>query len=246
MRIPVPFGIAAVLLLAAAAWQPAALAQTEPEVPEENAPLRNGFQISLFGGVSLNSYTGAYFGDCPCDYWENERSWSVPYGVALHVPLFEDAALYLRGSLHRTSTDFFVGRYDSLRSAQTVGSIGDDMTIHYSLATIDVLLRLIGHLDGERVYIGPSFGIVQQKRVHIVETEYATGTRWLLTNRDIEGARDLRVSIVIGAEYAFMPLRNLSIIPAIEIDYAPKKISDWQPLRVTFYRALIGVSYQVF
>jgi hypothetical protein len=230
-----------VLLFASSAF-----AQTEPETPEEKEPLHNGFQISFYTGMTLNSYTGGYFGPCPCDFWNNAVSFSFPAGGALNIPLFEDAALLLRAGWHASETGFFSGRVDSLHSGPGTGDIGSDLTLEYSLVNVDLLLRLIGRMDGERVYVGPSFGLVQRKHVHLVDTEYDTGKQFPITDGNIEGGRNVRVSVVIGVEYAFTPLRNLFLIPAFEIDYSPNKISDIQPLRPTFYKLLLTIGYQVF
>jgi len=221
-------------------------ALTEPEAPRSEEPLSNGFQLGFYSGISYNIFGGAYDGQCPCIFLGDGSSTSIPYGFDLNIPVFSDAALYLRAGWQNTSTGFFVGRTDSLRSIQAVGEIGDGMTLFYDLAHFDVLVRLIGKQDGERVFLGPSFGWVQQKRIRIIESEYETGKRFLLQDKDIADPINLRYSFVLGAEYAFVPFRELYIIPSLQVDYSLQKISTLQPLKPNFYKFLVSVAYQPF
>lgn len=208
--------------------------------------LRNGWQLSGYIGASYNVFHGGYAADCPCEFLANSTSGSFPYGLSLNVPLNEEMALYVRAGMQTTSTLFTVGRVDSLRSQPVIGDLVDELTVDYSLFSIDILLRLIGKLDGERIFVGPSFGFVRKKTAKITETELQTGYRYTIENEDIEGARTLRTSIVIGAEYAFIPMRNLFIIPSVQVDYSPQKITDLQPLRPVFYKFVLNVAYQLF
>jgi hypothetical protein len=231
----------------------ALLAQNEPESPVVKEPPRNGFQLSFFGGVSMNVFTGGYFtncpkgASCPIDFYVNDVGWSFPYGVAMNIPLFSDAALYLRAGWNSTKVTISSGRLDTLYTIPNEpGELLDELYLHYTLFQFDLLLRLIGKQDGERIYLGPSFGYVLHKRAFVTETELATGRSFLLEDTDIQGAADMRLSLILGAEYAFMPFKNLYVIPAFEVDYAPKKISDDQPMRVVLYKLLLNVSYQLF
>ena len=224
----------------------ALFSQTEPEAPRPPEIPRNGYQISFFSGVSYNVFSGQYDGGCPCEFVAEETSGNVPYGFALNIPLFFDAALYLRGGVQNTSTTFFMGRNDSLRSGTGTGNIGDELQLDYNLVHFDILLRLIGRQDGERVFVGPSFGFVRKKHVRLTETEYPTGAQYNLDDGDIEGGKSMRMSIIIGVEYAFVPLKNMYIIPSLQVDYTPQRISDVQLIRPTFYKFLVSVAYQIF
>ncbi|MDT8325354.1 MAG: hypothetical protein RRA94_14670 [Bacteroidota bacterium] len=133
-----------------------------------------------------------------------------------------------------------------------VGIALSGMTIDYDLLQFDFLLRLFGHIDGERVYLGPSFGFVREKHVRITDTELASGAVRLIEDGPLDIEHDLRVSFVIGAEYAFVPLRNLYVIPSLEVDYAFDKLvreragtPNFQ-LRPTFYKFYVTVAYQMF
>lgn len=237
----------ALVLLCAAASTAVVQAQTEPEAPRAPEKLMNGWQLSGWVGGSYNVFSGGYYDDeSNISFIADETSTSMPFGVSLNVPVFEDASLYLRAGWHRTETSFFTGRYDSLRSRTGQGEIGDELTVYYSMLTFDVLIRLIGRQDGERVYFGPSFGIVDTRRARVVETEYPTGAKYLFSDRDIESAHGVRRSFVIGAEYAFVPHKAIYIIPAIEIDYALQKLSTVQPLKPTFYKFLLSIAIQPF
>ncbi|MBN1448417.1 MAG: hypothetical protein JXA28_10845 [Bacteroidetes bacterium] len=239
--------IAGVVLLAASAR-----AQTEPEAPRIPEKLYNGYQFSLFGGMNLLYVNGEYNGECPCEFLGDETSFNTFYGVSVNIPIFADASIYLRAGRNRTSTEWFTGRSDSLRSTAGIGLVGSTMTLDYDLMHVDLLLRLFGHIDGERVYLGPSFGFVREKKVRIYDSELATGRNYLIEDGDLQVDHDLRVSFVIGAEYAFIPLKNLYVIPAIEVDYAFSKIlqdRSTRPnfsLRPTFYRFYVTVAYQLF
>lgn len=247
-------GAGRLVLLAALLFAivPRLAAQTEPEAPREPVKLYNGYQFSLFGGGNLTYLNGDYMGLCPCEFLGDETSLNEFYGVSLNIPVLEDAALYLRLSRNRTRTAWFTGRIDSLRSTPEVGLVGSDLTFDYDLLAFDLLLRLYGRIDGERVYIGPSFGFVRDKRVFITDTELLTGKAWLIEDDQLDVEHSLRVSFVIGAEYAFVPLPNLFVIPAFEIDYAFAKITNERferpnfNIRPTFYRLYLTLAYQVF
>lgn len=234
------------VLCALVSISPEVLGQAEPEAPPVPFVLRNGWQLSGYFGVSYNVFHGGYAADCPCEFLANATSGSYPYGLSLNVPINEELSLYLRAGMQTTSTLFTVGRVDSLRSQPVVGDLADELTVEYSLFSVDILLRLIGKLDGERIFVGPSFGFVRKKSAEITETELQTGYQYTIENGDIEGARTLRTSIVIGAEYAFIPTRNLFIIPSVQVDYSPQKITDLQPLRPVFYKFVLNVAYQLF
>lgn len=227
-------------------------AQTEPEAPREPEKLYNGWQFALFGGVNLTYMNGEYYSGCPCSFLGDETSFNTVYGASINVPLFEDASLYLRLGRNRTSTDWSSGRNDTLWTTNDVGVALSDMTIDYDLLNLDVLLRLFGNIDGERVYIGPSFGFVREKHVRVTDTEFSTGAMRVIEDGPLEIEHDLRVSIVIGAEYAFIPFRNLYVIPSLEVDYAFDKLireSESTPnfrLRPTFYKFYVTVAYQIF
>ena len=227
------------------------LAQTEPESPRYQEPLRNGFQLSFYSGVSMNVFSGGYFtfcpkGSCPIDFYAEDNSWSYPFGVAMNIPVFSDAALYLRAGWNSTKTTIGSGRIDSLYTQQTVGEILDELTLYYTLFQVDVLVRLIGRQDGERVFLGPSFGFPIHKRAYVTETELSTGHQFLIEDTDVEGAQKVRTSLILGVEYAFVPTNNLYIIPSFQIDYSAQKISETQPIRPLFYKFLVNISYQLF
>ncbi len=231
------------LLASASGW-----AQTEPEIPRPPEPLKNGWDLAFFTGISYDVMSGEYDGGCPCLFLDQEHSVSAPFGLSVNVPLSSDISLLLRGAWHKTVTKFFVGREDSLVFSPTpaVGEIGDDLTLTYSVVQFDVLLRLIGRQDGERVYFGLGYGRTDRQQVLLTETEYANGTRSLIFDGPLEGRRSDRVSFIIGAEYAWYPLKNLSLIPAFEIDYTVHRISTVQPLRPTFFKLLVSVGYQLW
>ena len=227
-------------------------AQTEPEAPREPEKLYNGWQFALFGGLNLAYMNGEYYGGCPCEFLGDETSANGFYGVSLNVPLFADASIYLRLGRNRTSTSWSTGRNDSLWSTPGVGVALSDMTIDYDLLHFDFLLRLFGHIDGERVYLGPSFGFVREKHVRITDTEFESGAVRVIEDGPLDIEHDLRVSFVIGAEYAFVPFRNLYVIPAFEVDYAFDKLVRERAgtpnfrLRPTFYKFYLTLAYQMF
>lgn len=223
-----------------------ASAQTEPEIPRPPEALRNGWQLSFVTGLSYNVMSGEYDGGCPCLFLDQEHSLSVPLGGAINVPLASDISLLLRAGYHKTVTKFFVGREDSLVFSPGIGDIGNDLTLTYSQLQIDVLLRLIGRLDGERVYFGLGYGLVDKQRVLLTETEYVNGTRSLIYSGDLEGKRSNRVSFIIGAEYALIPWKNLYVIPSFEIDYTVHRISSIQPLRPWMFKLLVSVGFQAW
>lgn len=222
-------------------------AQTEPESPTvPPPPLVNGWQISAFTGAALNVFSGGYFGVGDRTFVAEESSFNMPYGVSINIPVFSDASLYLRAGWHGTQTVFFSGRQDSLKSIQGYGDIGDELTLRYDLFHVDVLVRLIGRQDGERVFVGPSFNYVRSKRVRLIETEYQTGVSYMYEDGDLAGAASMRTSLVLGAEYAFVPLRNLYVIPSVQVDYSPQKLSTEHPIKAVFYKFLVTVAYQPF
>jgi hypothetical protein len=231
---------------------PRLAAQTEPEAPRDPVRLYNGYQFSAFGGGNLTYINGDYIGLCPCEFIGDETSVNEFYGVSLNIPILDDAAVYLRLARNRTRTGWFTGRIDSLRSVQEVGFVGSDLTLDYDVLSFDLLLRLYGRIDGERVYIGPSFGFVRDKRVVVTDTELNNGKIWLIENEQLDVEHSLRMSFVIGAEYAFVPLPSLFVIPAFEIDYSFAKIANERierpnfSLKSTFYRLFLTVAYQVF
>jgi hypothetical protein len=226
-----------------------ASAQTEPEAPREPEVLKNSFQLSFYSGVSYldySNYYDGYYDNCNCDFVGGGGSFNMPYGVSLNIPVFADASLYLRAGITRTSTNFFDGRMDSLKHSSGYGEIGNDLNLRYDVANLDILVRLIGHMDGERVYFGLGLDRVLKKDVLLTETEYDTDTKVLIKHGVLTEGREWRTSFIIGAEYAFVPFKNLYIIPALEIDYGLNKMSTQQPLRPSFYRFLVNVSYQIF
>ncbi len=239
---------AAALLCLSASVQ----AQTEPEAPREAEQLYNGWQFALFGGLNLAYMNGEYYGGCPCDFLGDQSSFNSFYGASLNIPLFEDASIYLRLGRNKTSTDWSSGRNDTMWTAPELGIAVSDMTIDYDLLHFDFLLRLFGHIDGERVYLGPSFGFVREKHVRITDTELESGAMRVIEDGPLDVEHDLRVSFVIGAEYAFVPFRNLYVIPAFEVDYAfGKLIQDREGtpnfrMRPTFYKFYVTVAYQMF
>jgi hypothetical protein len=227
-------------------------AQTEPEAPREAEKLYNGWQFAFFGGANLAYMNGEYNAGCPCEFLGDQSSFNSFYGVSLNIPLFEDASIYLRLGRNKTSTDWASGRNDTLWTTSDLGVILSDMTINYDLMQFDFLLRLFGHIDGERVYLGPSFGFVKEKHVRVTDTEIGSGAMRVIEDGPLDIEHDLRVSFVIGAEYAFVPLRNLYVIPAFEVDYSfDKLIQDraGRPnftLRPTFYKFYVTLAYQIF
>lgn len=229
-----------------------ARAQTEPEAPVVPEKLYNGFQFSVFGGGNLLYINGEYNGLCPCEFVGDETSFNEFYGASINIPVFDDASIYLRLGRNHTSTDWFTGRIDSLRSIAAAGLVGSDLTFDYDLLHFDLLLRLFGRIDGERVYLGPSFGFVQRKHVRVIDTELRTGKRYLIEDVPLAVDHDLRVSFVIGAEYAFIPFRNVYVIPAFEVDYAFDKILQPRSerpnfsFRPTFYKFYVTLAYQLF
>lgn len=231
---------------------PRLAAQGEPEAPREPVKLYNGYQFSLFGGANMVYVNGDYAGDCPCEFVGDETSFNEFYGVSLNIPVLEDAAVYLRLSRNRTRTAWFTGRNDSLRSTRVLGTVGSDLTLDYDVLAFDLLFRLYGRIDGERVYIGPSFGFVRDKKVFLTDTEFSTGKVWLIEDGQLDVEHSLRMSFVIGAEYGFVPLPNLFVIPAFEIDYSFAKITNERierpnfSIKPTFYRVFVTVAYQVF
>jgi hypothetical protein len=231
---------------------PRLLAQTEPEAPREPVKLYNGYQFAVFGGGSLTYLNGDYFGLCPCDFVGDETGSNLFYGASINIPVFSDASIYLRLSRNESSTTWSTARADSLRSVQDVGFVSSDLTFDYDLLSLDVLLRLFGHIDGERVYLGPSFGFVRDKHIRVTDTELSTGKIWLIEDEQLDVEHSLRMSFVIGAEYAFVPFENLYVIPAIEIDYAFGKILNERiarpnfSLKPTFYRLYVTFAYQMF
>ncbi len=242
------FVLAAFLFLASSRL----LAQTEPEAPTEPVKLYNGYQFAVFGGANLTYLNGDYYGLCPCEFLGDKTSTNLFYGASVNIPIFSDAAVYLRLSRNKTSTSWTTARIDSLRSIQDEGVVTSELTFDYDIVSFDFLLRLFGHIDGERVYIGPSFGFVRNKHVLVTDAEYKTGKVWLIEDDQIDVEHDLRMSFIIGAEYAFVPLKNLYVIPAIEIDYSFGKIINERTtrptfsLKPTFYRMYVTLAYQMF
>ena len=226
--------------------------QTEPEAPRKPEKLYNGFQIAFYAGASYNHLIGEYHGAGPSDFVGNTSSFSMPFGGWLNIPLFADAALYLRAGVHNTSTDWLTGRYDSLRSVDDYDVVLSNWTFEYNLFNIDVLLRLIGEHDGERIYIGPSFSVVNRKHVFIEDTEYLTDATYVMEDGEMLVDQSVRTSIIIGAEYAFIPLKNLYVIPALEVDYPFEKLyrggkdRPYFRLRPIFYKFVLSISYQLF
>lgn len=227
-------------------------AQTEPEAPRDPVKLYNGYQFAVFGGGNLTYLNGDYFGLCPCDFVGDQTGSNLFYGASINIPIFSDASVYLRLSRNKTSTSWSTARVDSLRSVQEVNFVVSDLTFDYDLLSLDVLLRLFGHIDGERVYLGPSFGFVRDKHVRITDSEMSTGKVWLIEDDQLDVTHSLRMSFVIGAEYAFVPFKNLYVIPALEIDYAFGKIFNERNerpsfnLKPTFYRFYVTLAYQIF
>jgi hypothetical protein len=234
------------LMIALAGVAPRALAQDEPEAPKRPVVLTNGFQLSFFAGPSLNVFSGGYSAVNNNSFIAQTSSWSMPAGFGLSIPMWSDAALYLRAGWTPTQTSFFAGKIDSLHSTVGVGEIGDEFAFTYSMVQLDLLFRLIGKMDGERIIIGPSFGFVRKKHARVIETEYPTGAQYLIEDGDIAGALATRVSIIIGAEYAWTPVKNLYLIPSIQIDYCPSNLSTEQPMKFTMYKFLVSVAWQVF
>jgi hypothetical protein len=245
-------GRAIVLAALLFALVPRLAAQTEPEAPREPERLSNGYQFSLFGGGNLMYLNGDYQGLCPCEFLGDQTSTNAFYGMSLNLPIHEDAALYLRLSRNRTHTVWSTGRADSLRSVQDLGLVASDLTLDYDVLAFDLLLRLYGRIDGERVYVGPSFGFVRDKHVRVTDTELSTGKIWLIEDGTLDVEHSLRMSFVIGAEYAFVPIKNLFVIPAFEIDYSLAKIANERlerpnfSIKPTFYRLYLTLAYQVF
>jgi hypothetical protein len=240
------------LCLAVTCMLQTSLAQNEPEAPRRPEKIYNGFQFSLFTGTSANVLKGGYIGTCPCEFVSSASSWGVPYGFSLNIPVGPDAALYLRAGVQNTATDFFSGRVDSLRSVKDASSIGSDLRITFNLVQLDFLLRLIGRQDGERVFFGLGVGYVQKKHVYLTDTEYQTGAVYTIENGELQDPRKMFTWFIIGGEYAFIPVKNLYVIPSLEIDYGLQKIlkeSTPRPtftMRPIFYKLLLTVSYQIF
>jgi hypothetical protein len=224
-------------------------AQTEPEAPASvlrPEKQKNGWQIAFYSGVSMNEYYEGYDIAYVIDFLADETSWNVPFGFAVNIPVFNDFALYLRAGTQNMKTNFFNGEVDSLESVPEVGEIGYDMDFTFNIVHVDVLFRLIGDNEGERVYFGPSFGYVQKKQITVRKEEFLTGFTRVLEDRDMPGADNFFPTFVIGAEYAYVPVKDLYLIPAIEVNFGWEKVSSLQRLRATYYRLLFNVSYQVF
>lgn len=241
--------IAIVLVLVL--WGVAPLwAQTEPEAPKPPEKLYNGWQFSLYGGGSLFYTNGEYNGLCNCDFVGDVTSINAMFGSSVNIPVHQDFALYLRAGLNNASTTWSTARTDSLTSTGGSGYVLSDMTFDYHLLNLDVLFRLIGSMDGERVYIGPSFGIVGKKNVRVTDTELSSGLIRVVEDGPLDVDHSLRVSMIIGAEYAFVPMKNLYVVPAFEVDYAFGKIIQDRSarpnfvLRPTYYKLLLTVAYQ--
>ncbi|MAT39027.1 MAG: hypothetical protein CL946_05425 [Ectothiorhodospiraceae bacterium] len=233
----------AVLLIPAATQ-----AQTEPEAPPsvlEPEETANGWQIGFYGGVAHNEFYEGYRILNVINFLTIERSWSAPFGVSLNIPIFNDASIYLRAGVHLSETNFFNGKYDSLSNGE-LGAIGFDMDFTFNLVQFDILLRLIGNNDGERVYFGLGLGFVQDKNITLTRSELQTGMTEVLQDQPMPGADDLFPLFIIGGEYALIPLPNLYVIPALEIQYGFQDISTLQDLKAVYYRALVTVSYQAF
>jgi hypothetical protein len=225
-------------------------AQTEPEAPVPAEKLYNGWQLSFYGGGSMFYTNGEYNGLCDCDFVGDVTSINAIFGSSVNIPVHQDFALYLRAGINNASTTWSSARTDSLLSTGGSGYVLSDMTFDYDLLNLDVLFRLIGSMDGERVYIGPSFGIVGSKHVRITDTELTSGFTRLVEDGPLDVDHSLRVSMIIGAEYAFVPLKNLYVVPAFEVDYAFGKILQDRSarpnfvLRPTYYKLLVTVAYQ--
>lgn len=224
-------------------------AQTEPEAPKPPEKLYNGWQFSMYGGGSLFYTNGDYFGISGGNFVGDVTSFNALYGASVNIPVHQDFALYLRAGVNDASTEWSTARSDSLATGG-VGYVISDMTFDYNLLNVDLLFRLIGSMDGERVYIGPSFGIVRKKNVRIIDTDLTSGISRVTEDAPLDVEHDLRLSMVIGAEYAFVPLKNLYVVPAIEVDYAFGKIIQDRSarpnfvLRPTYYKFLVTVAYQ--
>ncbi len=239
------------LVLSLAFTAASAVAQTEPEVPTEPEQLYNGYQLSFYGGGSLFYTNGEYNGLCDCKFAGDMTSTNLIFGASVNIPVLDDLAFYLRAGANNASSDWATARADSL-STGTTGYIVSDMIFDYNILHFDFLLRLIGNMDGERVYIGPSFGVVRRKHVLITDTELSTDMKRVVEDGPLDVDHDLRLSMVIGAEYAFVPAKNLYVVPALEVDYAFSKIIQdrgGRPnfmFRPTYYKFLLTVSYQLF
>ena len=248
IRIDPRFWLILVLLFGLASVK--AAAQTEPEAPTEPVKLYNGYQFSFYGGGSLFYTSGEYNSVSKGDFVGDISSTNFMYGASLNIPVLEDLALYLRAGRNSASTDWATARTDS--TSGSTGYILSDMVFDYDILHLDFLLRLIGSMDGERVYIGPSFGLVRKKHVLITDTDLTTGAKRVVEDGPLDVEHDLRLSMVIGAEYAFVPFKNLYVVPALEVDYAFSKILQERStrpnfvFRPTYYKFLVTVSYQVF
>jgi len=208
--------------------------------------MKNGWQISFYTGVSYNDFYEGYDIVNVIDFLADESSWSMPFGGSLNIPVFEDLSLYLRAGGQRMNTNFFNGKIDSLKSLPKTGEIGYSMDFAFDIVHFDLLIRLIGNNEGERVYFGPSFGFVGKKHITLKRTELETGFEETLQDQEMPGADSFFPTFVVGAEYAFVPVKNLYIIPALEVNFGWEKVSEVQRLRATYYRLLVNVSYQVF
>ena len=122
--------IMAVAVLLVIAGSVRAQQQNEPEAPKLPEKLYNGLQFALYGGSSLDVFSGGYFGGCPCDYPAGGQAFSFPYGASLNIPVFSDASLYLRLGLHKMSLDMSSGRVDSLPSMTRMGNVFSDFHLH--------------------------------------------------------------------------------------------------------------------
>jgi hypothetical protein len=239
------------LLLLLAVGASRVSAQTEPEAPKAPEVLYNGWQISFYGGASMFYTNGNYSGRCDCDFVGDISSLNLMYGGSLNLPVHEDFSLYLRAGRNNASTIWSTARSDSLPSGG-VGYMLSELTFDYDIVHIDFLFRLIGSMDGERVYFGPSFGLVRKKHIRIVDTELSTGITRIADEGPLDVEHDMRVSLVIGAEYAFIPVKNLYVVPALEVDYSFSRILQERSgrpnfsLRPTYYKFLLTVAYQLF
>jgi hypothetical protein len=229
--------------------QAAAYSQTEPEAPASvlrPGDTKNGWQISLYGGVSYNEYYEGYDIKNVISFIADETSWNMPLGLGLNIPIFEELSLYVRAGAQNMETNFFNGQIDSIKSTNDLGYIGYDMDFSFDIFHLDILIRLIGENEGERVYFGPSFGYVQKRHITVKRTELETGEAQLLQDQAMPGSDNFFPTFVIGGEYAFIPMKNLYLIPAIEVNFGWEKISNVQRLRTNYYRLLFNISYQIF
>ena len=120
----------------------------------------------------------------------------------------------------------------------------DDLSIVYNILNLEVLLRLTAEENGVRVLAGPTFGFVQKKQIELIETEVDSRQSFLIEKGDLTDAVPVRYGFLLGIEYAFIPMKQVFVIPALSLDYAFNKISLQQSVRPVFFNLSVNIAFQ--